>query len=235
LNHANLQPLRKYKYIFGEDAKGCPILSGHEDFPLATLPTAPEIARILPSDIGGKNHFRFAPSRGSPSLDAQATMSLLQNIDNPFYNARRRSHPHVVPSTLNRLRRTTTSRQSDGLLGQAAFEITVAPASKVFDITYYDYRRVSVLLTGSRVLIALPSCIFNLSLLLNQYSSLASSQTGDIFSSTYTSISHGIATVQNASETLTITPFWCFIAFYTSTSVGTEEYCVATAAKHAAA
>jgi hypothetical protein len=124
-----------------------------------------------------------------------------------------------------------TSRQSDGLLGQAAFKITVAPASKVFDITYYDYHRVSVLLTGSRVLIALPSCISNLSLLLNQYSSLASSQTGDIFSSTYTSISHGIATVQNASETLTITPFWCFIAFYTSTSIA-AEYCVATAAKY---
>jgi hypothetical protein len=61
LNHANLQTLRKYKYIFGEDAKGCPILSGHEDFPLATLPTAPEIARIFSSDIGGKYHFRFAP------------------------------------------------------------------------------------------------------------------------------------------------------------------------------
>jgi hypothetical protein len=166
LNHANFQPLRKYKYIFGEDAKGCPILSGHEDFPFAALPTAPEIARILSSDIGGKYHFRFALSRGSPSLDAQATMSLLQNIDNPFYNARRRSRPHVVPPTLNRLRRTTTSRRSDSLLGQAAFEITVAPASKVFDITCYDYHRVSVLLTGSRVLIALPSCISNLFLLL---------------------------------------------------------------------
>jgi hypothetical protein len=70
LNHANLQPLRKYKHIFGEDAKGCPILSGHEDFPFAALPTAPEIARILSSDIGGKYHFRFALSRGSPSLDA---------------------------------------------------------------------------------------------------------------------------------------------------------------------
>jgi hypothetical protein len=234
LNHANFQPLRKYKYIFGEDAKGCPILSGHEDFPFAALPTAPEIARILSSDIGGKYHFRFALSRGSPSLDAQATMSLLQNIDNPFYNARRRSHPHVVSPTHNRLRRTTTSRQSDSLLGQAAFEITVAPASKVFDITYYDYHRVSVLLTGSRVLIALPSCIFNLSLLPYQYSSLASSQTGNIFSSTYTSFSHGIAIVQNAGETLTTPLFWCFIAFYTSISVA-AEYPVATAAKYTAA
>jgi hypothetical protein len=53
-----------------------------------------------------------------------------------------------------------TFRQSDGLLGQAAFKITVAPASKVFDITYYDYHRVSVLLTGSRVLIAYPSLHF---------------------------------------------------------------------------
>jgi hypothetical protein len=138
------------------------------------------------------------------------------------------------PPTLNRLRRTTTFRQSDGLLGQAAFEITVAPASKVFDITYYDYHRVSVLLTGSRVLIALPSCIFNLSLLPYQYSSLASSQTGNIFSSTYTSFSHGIAIVQNAGETLTTPLFWCFIAFYTSISVA-AEYPVATAAKYTAA
>jgi hypothetical protein len=88
LNHANLQTLRKYKYIFGEDAKGCPILSVHEDFPFAILPTTREIARILSSDIGGKNYFRFAPSRGSPSLDAQATMSLLPGNNNPFYNAR---------------------------------------------------------------------------------------------------------------------------------------------------
>jgi hypothetical protein len=67
--------------------------------------------------------------------------------------------------------------------------------------------------------------------LLNQYSHLRGIQTGDIFSSTYTSISHGIAIVQNAGEILTTPLFWCFIAFYTSISVA-AEYSVATAAKY---
>jgi hypothetical protein len=133
--------------------------------------------------------------------------------------------------TLERLRRNTTSWRKDGLLGQAAFQITIAPTSEVFDIAYYEYHRVSALLTGSRVVIAYPPLSANLSLLLEQYTNLSNGQTGDIFSTTYASFSHSIAIVQKAGETLTLPPFWSFVTFYISTSVA-AEYCVATATKY---
>jgi hypothetical protein len=133
--------------------------------------------------------------------------------------------------TLERLRRNTTSWRNDGLLGQAAFQITIAHTSQVFDIAYYEYHRVSALLTGSRVVIAYPTSSANLSLLLEQYTNLSNGQTGDIFRTTYASFSHGIAIVQKAGETLTLPPFWSFVTFYTSTTVA-AEYCVATATKY---
>jgi hypothetical protein len=230
LNNGSLRHLGKRNPIFGDDAKSFPLLSGREDFPFAAVPTALEIQTTLSQDIGGKNTFRFAPSHSSPNLDAQATMSLLQNIANPTYN-KRGAVIHMTSPTLERLRRNTTSWQKDGLPGKAAFQITIAPASEVFDIAYYEYHRVSALFTGSRVLIAYPPSSANLSLLLEQYSDIHDEQTGDIFGTTYASFSHGIAIVQKAGETLTLPPFWSFVTFYTSTSVA-AEYCVATATKY---
>jgi hypothetical protein len=231
LNNENLRHLGKSKTIFGDDAKSFPLLSGREDSPFAAVPTALEIQTTLSQDIGGKNTFHFAPSHGSPSLDAQVTMSLLQNIANPTYNERG-AVIHMISPTLERLRRNTTSWQHDGLLGKAAFQTTIAPASEVFDIAYYEYHRVSALLTGSRAVITYPPSSANLSLLLlEQYSDIHDEQTGDIFGTTFAYFSHGIAIVQKAGETLTLPPFWSFVTFYTSTSVA-AEYCVATATKY---
>jgi hypothetical protein len=230
LNEADKRPLQEYKAIFGEGIRDTPMLSGHEDLPFEALSTAIQVKKILIEDIGGENNFCFAPSRGLPELDAQATLDLLLNIRNPAYKERG-AVIHMISPTLDRLRANTPSWQSEGLLEQASFQITIAPASEVFDLQYYEHYRASTLLMGSRVVIAYPPSRSNLSLLLEQYSKLRGEQTGDIFGTTYSSLQHGFAIVQKRGETLTIPLFWSFVTFYTTTAVA-AEYCVATATKY---
>ena len=89
LNEEDLKPLRsKSLAVFDEDMWNSPILSGQQDLPFEFLPSARQIQEALTEDIGGKNFFRFAPSRASPERDAYATMDLLENIENPRFSER---------------------------------------------------------------------------------------------------------------------------------------------------
>jgi hypothetical protein len=228
LNEEILRPIRQTEDMFEEDIRSSPVLTGLQDIPFTSIPTHTQLQNILKRDIGGKNFFRFAPSLGSPELDAVATLNLLTSLLDPLYNARG-AVMHMTSPTLDRLQKTNKhSWQNEGRLGESALQVTIAPASEVFDLEYYDYFRISTLLLGAQVRIAYPPLDSNLEHLRTHYSQL---QGGRIFGAMKPDLQHGIAIVQRAGETLTLPPFWPCITFCTQTCVA-AGHCLATATKY---
>jgi hypothetical protein len=224
LDETVLQHLRKKaSSIFPEDITDSPILSDPTDLPFRFLPTSTEIASILKKDIGGPNTFRFAPSLGSPDVDAQATLDLLNNISNANYNARG-AIIHMHSPTLHRLRSKPPHwPTSDGILGHSPVQITTAPSNEVFDLAVYENYLFSTLLVGRRVVVAYPPRYPNLSTLRRRYEELQRNNSGPVFLRVAEELQHGIAIIQQPGETLMLPPFWSHIAFCVETSVVAES------------
>ncbi|OAK98072.1 hypothetical protein IQ06DRAFT_295437 [Phaeosphaeriaceae sp. SRC1lsM3a] len=176
-------------------------------------------------DIGDPNFFRFLPSRGSPELDAKATFGLLQHLLDPYYN-KRGAIVHMESPTLNGLRIDTPATHVTGTLGTTDIQVTLAPYAEVFDLEYFAYTRVIPLLLGTQVAIAFPPLPANLTALRDAYDNKPSIPS--VFTHTSPSLSHGIALVQKAGETLILPPFWSHIIICTRTCVS-AAYSVASA------
>jgi hypothetical protein len=125
-------------------------------------------SKISWQDIGGKNSFSFGTSRGSPELDAQVCLELLEDVLAPTYNKRGAIYDMTSP-TIGRVPRYNKSRwRSEGPLGCKKEVVTVCATSIVSDVQYYDHYRVATVLTGTQVIVAFPPSHANLSAIKEQ-------------------------------------------------------------------
>ncbi|KAH7399027.1 hypothetical protein DE146DRAFT_612709 [Phaeosphaeria sp. MPI-PUGE-AT-0046c] len=227
LNEEQLRSIRLHlKGTIGDDVSNYPILVGPEDLPFEQMPTRSQLQNVLKEDIGDPNFFRFAPSRGSPELDVEATFELLQNLLDPFYS-NRGAVIHMTSPTLNGLRIDTPATHIPGTLGISDIQLTLAPNTEVFELEYFAYTRVIPLLLGTQVVVTFPPVPANLSALRNSYENESSMPS--VFMHTSPSLSHGIALVQKAGETLVLPPFWSHVICCTQTCVS-AAYSVASVA-----
>jgi hypothetical protein len=141
-----------------QDFWNAPILSGIEERPLEDLPTPAQVQHIIKQNISSENHFRFAPSRGSPEADAHAIQNLLDNITNPTYTAPGTILHAKIPTLdhLQKKKKTRWNTESDGCLGQADFQAIIAPAHDFFDMKVHATYHLITLLTGTQVVVAYP-------------------------------------------------------------------------------
>lgn len=226
LNEMDLSHVRLLlKDSIGEDISSYPVLVGPNDLPFKELPTPDQLQNVLMDDIGGHNFFRFAPSHGSPELDAKAIFELLINLLDNTYEVRG-AVVHMESPTLQRLWRDTPATHVTGTLGVSKVNLTVAPCGEVFDLEYFGYTRIIPLLLGAQVVIAFPPTPDNLNVLRTSYQNVDSIDS--IYMHTSTLFSHGIALMQKAGETLILPPFWSHAIFCTHTCVS-AGYSVASA------
>lgn len=228
LNELELKKLRNARGgVFNPSEWESPILSGSEELPFISPPTVAQTQRILKEDIGGENFFRFAPSRGSPEMDAQATMKLLDNIGNPTYREPGAVF-HMVSPQFDRLRSRSPNWNADGFLGQSNFQMTIAPANEVFELEYYDHHLFSTLLTGSKVWLAFPPLHGNPDILRQVYEDMRFTLPNTIH--VLRQLQHGIAIVQKPGQTLMIPAYWFVMVFCSETSTSCGFF-IATALK----
>ncbi|KAF1943144.1 hypothetical protein EJ02DRAFT_487001 [Clathrospora elynae] len=123
---------------YGSSVNDSPILSGLEGLLFALLLSALQMETELKLDIGGQNHFRFAPSRGSPELNANAVMRLLDNIGNPGF-CEPGAVIHMQSPCFDKHRRGSVNWEQHGFLGQSNLQMIIAPASEVFELEDYEY------------------------------------------------------------------------------------------------
>jgi hypothetical protein len=229
LNETALQSQRSDQNdtAFDADIFNSPILYGADHSPFSPLPTAAHVQTILTQDITHPNLYDFAPSRGSPQLDAAATTKLLANIPNPAY-AEPGAILHMSSPTFDALRTNHMPWESAGILGTSAFQMTVSPAPEVFDLEFSPNYFFTTLMTGLKVWIAYPPRHGNLMALQRRYEALAG---GSVFLALADTLQHGIALIQRPGETLMLPPYWLHMSFSVecSTSAG---YFLATALKY---
>lgn len=230
LDEIELKELRNaHRGIFNPSEWESPILSGFEEGPFISLPTVAQTQHILKTDIGGENFFRFAPSRGSPEKDAHAIMKLLDNVGNPTY----REPGSVIQMrspTFDRLRSASPNWNTDGFLGQSAFQMTITPAKEVFEPEYYEHHFFSTLLTGSKVWLAFPPLHGNSDVLQKAYEDMHVRSSPPKSIHLLRKLQHGIAIIQKPGQTLMIPPFWSVMVFCTETSTSCGFF-IATALK----
>ncbi|KAI4949240.1 hypothetical protein J4E91_005704 [Alternaria rosae] len=203
LNEDELRNFREDRDgVFGPSRWDTPNLTGELPFTFTSLPSPAAVENAIKSDIGGENHFRFAPSRGSPEEDANAIMHLLDNIGNVKY-----SEPgaviHMQSPTFNQKKRWIPGWEGDGILGQSEFQMTVAPSGQVFELEYYEHHFSTTLLTGSKVWFTFPPLQANLNLLRTAYE----------------------------GQTLLLPPYWSCMIFCTETSTSCS-FSLSTAAQY---
>ncbi|KAL5113277.1 hypothetical protein ACEQ8H_008853 [Pleosporales sp. CAS-2024a] len=233
-NRGDLFPLNEEELaehrgrIFGKDIWDSPVLAGKDALPLTDLPTPAQFQRIMKLQTNGKNHFRFAPSLGTASLDAGATEELLENMTNPAYSERG-AIIHASCPVLDHLRSKSHGWQQDGVLGQSRFQVTIAPAGEFFDSEVDEHYRFMTLIAGTCIVIAYPPSRANTSAMQIRYEALSGSHLGPIW--TALTLYHGIAIVQKAGQTLMLPPFWSSVLFVTETSVS-AAHSIATADKY---
>jgi len=215
--------------VFGPSQWDTPNLNGELPFTFTSLPSPTAVEKAIKSDVGGENHFRFAPSRGSPEDDANAVMHLLDNIGNPRY-----SEPgavvHMQSPTFNQKKRWISGWEGDGVLGQSEFQMTVAPAGEIFELEYYEHHFSTTLLTGSKVWFTFPPLQANLDLLRKAYECMHDSNTSHVPLDVLSEMQHGIAIIQKPGQTLLLPPYWSHMIFCTETSTSCS-FSLATAAQ----
>jgi hypothetical protein len=231
LNEDELKNLRKERDgIFGPSQRDTPTLSAELPFTSTSLPSPAAIENAIKSDIGGKNHFRFAPSRGSPERDAHAIMRLLDNIGHARY-----SEPgavvHMQSPTFDRAKRYIPGWEGDGTLAQSNFQLTIAPAGEIFELEYYDHHFSSTLLTGSKVWLTFPPLQANLLLLRKAYEDMHTANTSRVPLAIISELQHGIVIIQKRGQTLVLPPYWSHMTFFTTTTTLCSFF-VATAAQY---
>ncbi|KAG9185489.1 hypothetical protein G6011_08033 [Alternaria panax] len=231
LNDDELKQFRKEKGgVFGSSTWDTPTLSTELPFTFTSLPSPAAVEKAIKSDIGGENHFRFAPSRGSPDDDALAIMRLLDNIGNARY-----SEPgtvvHMQSPTFNRKRRWIPGWDGDGMLGQSDFLLTIAPAGEVFELEYHDHHFSTTLLTGSKVWLTFPPLQANLDLIRKAYGDMHAANTSRVALDVLAVMQHGIFIIQKPGQTLLFPPFWSVMTFCTKTSTSCG-FSLATAAQY---
>ncbi|KAL1792934.1 hypothetical protein ACET3X_009441 [Alternaria dauci] len=231
LNEDEMKHFRKDKDgVFGPSSWDTPTLSRELPFTFTSLPSPASVENAIKNDIGGENHFRFAPSRGSPDDDAAAIMHLLDNIQTPGY-----SEPgavvHMQSPTFNRARRWIPGWEGDGMLGQSDFLFTIAPAGEVFELEYHDHHFCTTLLTGSKVWLTFPPLQANLDLLRKAYGEMHAADTSHVALDILAGMQHGIFIIQQPGQSLLFPPFWSHMRFNTATSVSCSFF-IATAAQY---
>ncbi|RYO54326.1 hypothetical protein AA0116_g9246 [Alternaria tenuissima] len=231
LNEDELKHFRKEKDgVFGPSPWDTPNLSTELPFTFSSLPSPASVENAIKNDIGGENHFRFAPSRGSQDDDATAIMHLLDNIQTPTY-----SDPgavvHMQSPTFNRAWRWMPGWESEGMLGQSDFLLTVAPAGEVFELEYHDHHFSTTLLTGSKVWLTFPPLQANLDVLRKAYGEMHAANTSRVALDILAEMQHGIFIIQKPGQTLLFPPFWSHMIFNTATSVSCGFF-IATAAQY---
>lgn len=215
LNENQLSPLRKQGKIFQRSEWASPILT--DQLPFDNLPKTREIKNILMNEIGGENMYHFVPSRGTPELDAQAIVELLNNVGNSKYSA-----PGAILNarspTFERLCKYKVEWPHDGTLSVSQVTMTVTPADDIQHTEYYDSYTLSTLLQGSRVWLAFPPLPGNFDALQAHYQLLATDKYA-LGMSTARDFQHGVLIIQKAGQGLMMPPFWTATAISTQMAV----------------
>ncbi|KAJ4319902.1 hypothetical protein N0V94_003674 [Neodidymelliopsis sp. IMI 364377] len=224
LDENQLGPLRKASTVFPRSEWLSPILD--DKLPFEKLLNTKQMRGVIANEIGGENTYFFAPSRGSPELNAQAIVELLNNIHDPYY-----SKPGAIlrmhSPTFERLCQYKADWQNDGMLGVSAATVAVTPADDIQDMEYYDNYTLNTLLTGTKVWFAYPPLPGNFHALQTEYDSMSRDNTRFATNNPH-NFQHGIAIVQQAGQTLVLPPFWIAASVTTQTSVSCA-YHIATA------
>ena len=225
LDEKKLKPLRKQGQVYQGSEWASPILTSQ--LPLDSPPNAKQIKGILMNEIGGKNSFHFAPTRGSPETDARAIIALLNNIENPSYSTKG-AILNMVSPTFERLLQSKVDWSEEGMLGSSHVLVAVTPADDVQDMEYYDTYTLSTLLHGSKVWLAYPPTTKNFAGLQTHYQSLATDEYA-LGMNNATNFQDGIIIVHQAGQGLIMPPFWTATGISTQTSVA-ATYQATTAA-----
>jgi hypothetical protein len=133
--------------------------------------------------------------------------------------------------TFNRAWRWMPGWESEGMLGQSDFLLTVAPAGEVFELEYHDHHFSTTLLTGSKVWLTFPPLQANLDVLRKAYGEMHAANTSRVALGILAELQHGIFIIQKPGQTLLFPPFWSHMIFDTATSVSSGFF-IATAAQY---
>ncbi|RAR02895.1 hypothetical protein DDE82_005449 [Stemphylium lycopersici] len=203
--------------VFGPTVWDTPTLTAELPFTFTSPPSVAAVENALKNDIGGDNHFRFAPSRGSPEEDAKAIIQLLENIGKAKYSESG-SIIHMQSPTFDRAKRWIAGWEADGMLGQSDFRMTIAPTGEIFELEYYEHHFSTTLLTGSKVWLAFPPLEYNLDLLRKAYGYIDTTATLQVPVGVLGKMQNGIAIIQKPGQTLMVPPYWSLMTFCTSAS-----------------
>ncbi|KAF3046028.1 hypothetical protein E8E12_010475 [Didymella heteroderae] len=215
LNDKALKPLRKQGKVYQGSEWSSPILTSQ--LPLDSSPDAKQIKNILMNEVGSKNSFHFVPTRGTPELDAQGIVALLNSIENPNYSTSG-AILNMVSPTFENLFYFKVDWAEDGMLGSSHVVVAVTPADDVQDMEYYDTYTLSTLLHGSKVWLAYPPFPENFVPLQEHYELLATDEYA-LGVSNAQKFQHGILIVQQAGQGLVMPPFWIATAISTQMAV----------------